>query len=297
MRGVAVAKAFKIGMGQMRVEPGRIEANLARAVAMIRRAADRGCEIVVLPECLDVGWAAEEARELAQTIPGAASNVIASAAREHRIHVVAGLTERAGDQVYNTAVLIDPSGEILLRHRKLNELDIAHHLYAPGDSLRVAETSFGTVAVNICADNFADSLVFAHAQARMGAQLLLSPCAWAVDADHDNAKDPYGAFWLRGFRDVAALYGMGIVAVSNVGPMTSGPWKGRKCIGCSLAVGPDGLQLAQGPYGEDAEDLIVVDVPVRPPIGAGTDISAKLLARGYDPTCILSHYCRTQPHG
>ena len=31
-----------------------------------------------------------------------------------------------------------------------------------------------------------------HALGRMGARLLLSPCAWAVDADHDNAREPYG---------------------------------------------------------------------------------------------------------
>jgi predicted amidohydrolase len=282
-----VASSVKMAMGQIRVDAGRVEANLCRAVEMIGRAAGERCEIVVLPECLDVGWAADEARELAQPIPGPSSDVLVGAAREHQIHVVAGITERVGERTYNTAVLIDPSGKILLCHRKLNELDIAHPFYSIGDSLRVAETSLGTIAVNICADNFTDSLVFAHAQARMGAQLLLSPCAWAVDADHDNAKDPYGPFWLRGYRHLASLYGMGIVAVSNVGPMTSGPWKGRKCIGCSLAVGPDGQVLAQGPYGESAEALVVVDVPIRPALAEGATFAARLRERGYDPACIL----------
>jgi predicted amidohydrolase len=53
---------------------------------------------------------------------------------------------------------------------------------------------------------------------------------------------------------------MAVVGVSNVGRLTDGPWKGRKCIGCSLAVGGDGKVLAQGPYGEAAEDLTVVTV-------------------------------------
>ena len=48
--------------------------------------------------------------------------------------------------------------------------------------------------------------------------------------------------------------------MSNVGWLTAGPWKGRKCIGRSLAVGPGGEVLALGPYGEGAEELIVIEV-------------------------------------
>ncbi len=56
---------------------------------------------------------------------------------------------------------------------------------------------------------------------------------------------------------------MTVVGVSNVGWMTSGVWQGRKCIGCSLAVGPGGVILAEGPYGENAEALLVVQVESR----------------------------------
>ena len=63
--------------------------------------------------------------------------------------------------------------------------------------------------------------------------------------------------------------------------MTGGPWAGRPCIGTSLAVGPGGEVLAWGPYGVDAEAL-VVDVELRPPVGAGTDVAPALRRRGYD---------------
>jgi hypothetical protein len=53
---------------------------------------------------------------------------------------------------------------------------------------------------------------------------------------------------------------MTVVGVSNVGWLRAGPWKGRKCIGCSLAVGPGGRVLAQGPYGEAAEAMIPVEI-------------------------------------
>jgi hypothetical protein len=54
--------------------------------------------------------------------------------------------------------------------------------------------------------------------------------------------------------------GVTVIGVSNVGWLTGGPWKGRKCIGCSLAVGPGGV-LARGAYGEAAEQLVPVEVP------------------------------------
>jgi len=37
-----------------------------------------------------------------------------------------------------------------------------------------------------------------------------------------------------------------------------------------------------GPYGVDAEALVVVDVELRPPVGAGTDVAPALRERGYD---------------
>jgi predicted amidohydrolase len=266
-------------MGQMLVEPGKPDSNMARAMHMIRDAAKKACRVVVLPECLDLGWTDPSAASAATPIPGARSDELAAAARANGIYVVAGLTERAGDEVYNTAVFLSPAGELLLRHRKINELDIATSTYATGTDLAVRRTELGTVAVTICADNFPDSAVLAHSVARMGAQLLLSPCAWAVDADHDNLRDPYGQLWLDAYQPLARSYDMTAVGVSNVGWITGGPWQGRKCIGSSLAVGPGGEVLARGSYGQSAEELVVVEVSPRPAIARGTAFSSALRAR------------------
>lgn len=274
-------RSIKVGMAQILVEGGRPQANLSRAVEMIRRAANGGCRLVVLPECLDLGWTDPSAREMAQPIPGAHAERLALAAREHRVHVAAGLVERAGDRLYNAAVLFGPQGEILLHHRKVNELDIALDLYSVGDRLGVVETELGTLGLNVCADNFGDSLAIGHVLARMGAQVILSPSAWAVDADHDNALRPYGQLWRDSYAELARLYDLTVVGVSNVGRMTGGPWKGRKCIGCSLAVGPGGEVLAQGPYGADAEALVEVEIRPRCSIARGTGFADALRARGY----------------
>ena len=273
---------FLLGMGQILVEGGEAAANLKRAWSMVGRAADAGCHIVVLPECLDLGWTFPGSRDLAQPIPGPHSDVLVESARGAGIYVVAGLVERSGERIFNAAILISPAGEILLKHRKINELAIAHDLYATGNCLGVAETPLGTIGVDICADNFPGSLALGHSLARMGAQLVLSPCAWAVDGDHDNVKQPYGGLWIGSYSQLAKLYDLTVVGVSNVGWLRAGPWAGRKCIGCSLAVGPGGTILAQGHYGEAAEELIVVEVEPRRPLARGTEIAAALAEKGYD---------------
>src|SRR4029077_16356411 len=256
--------SYRIGMAQMLVWGAQPAANLDRAEAAIHDAAGKGCRLIVLPECMDLGWTDPSARRLAQPIPGPHSQRLARSAKQTGMFVVAGLVERAGDQLYNAAVLIDPRGQILLVHRKINELDIAHDLYATGDRLAVAHTELGTLGISICADNFPNSLAIGHVLARMGAQLLLSPSAWAVDADYDNLAKPYGARWRRAYRELGRLYDLPVIGVSNVGWLTDGPWKGRKAIGCSLATNNRGEILAEGPYGESAEALIVVDVEPRP---------------------------------
>ena len=160
-------------------------------------------------------------------------------------------------------------------------MDIEQSVYCTGDRLAVAHTACGVIGINICADNFPDSLVLGHSLARMGAQILLSPSAWAVPAEHDPVAEPYGSLWEGSYRSLARLYEMPVVGVSSVGWITGGPWSGRKCIGCSLAVGACGRILAAGPYGVDAQDLTVVDLELKQRTVTGTDIAPMLRSKGY----------------
>ena len=271
-----------VGMGQMLVIGGAVEDNLTRAVRMIERAAAAGCQVAVLPECLNVGWMHPDTPRLAAPIPGPHADMLCRAARAARIHVVAGLAETEGGLAYNAAVLIAPSGEILLKHRKINELSAALGVYATGQALTVAATPLGMIGVLICADNFPGSLALGHAVARMGARLILSPCAWAVEADFDHVRTPYGGLWRSAYGTLADLYDLAVVGVSNVGPIDAGAWRGRLCIGCSLVVGPGGRVLAAGPYGVTAEALVCVEVEVSPPPAQGTELLALLRSRGYE---------------
>jgi predicted amidohydrolase len=258
---VSPGRAVRVGMGQILVRTGRAEENLARARGCVARAAERGCAVVVLPECLDLGWTHPDAPRLARPIPGPSSDALGEAARASGVWVVAGLTEKDGERTFNAAVLLDDRGRLRLKHRKIGELDIAWSIYSRGTGLEVTDTPFGRVGIPICADNSTASTELGLALGRMGARLLLSPCAWAVTPDHDNAKDPYGRdLWDVAYRLFAQKHGVATVAVSNVGRMEAGPWRGRYCIGSSLAMGRDGTVLARLPYGVDAEAFEAVDV-------------------------------------
>jgi len=249
----------------MLVEPGRTEANLARAEERVREAAVRGAHLIILPEALDCGWTHPSAREHAGPIPGGtACERLRTAARSENVYLCAGLIEAAGDRRFNAAVLFSPDGELLLHHRKIHELDFAHDLYDRGDRLAVAHTALGILGLMICADAFAPGEVISRTLALMGAQIIISPCAWAVPADHDQTREPYGALWCDRYGRVAREHRIWIAGASNVGPIIAGTWAGRKCIGCSLVIGPDGEPAAQAPYGENADAVLLVDVSPDP---------------------------------
>ena len=252
---------FKLALIQMRVDGGAKETNLARAETFIAQAAAAGVQVVLLPETLNLGWTHRSARTHADEIPhGETCARLRAAARRHAVLVCAGLVERAGALIFNSAVLINSEGEVLLHHRKLNELDIAHDLYATGDRLGVVRTPLGTLGLMVCADAFAPGQVVSRTLGLMGANVILSPCAWAVPADHDNTREPYGRLWLDNYGPVARDFRMWIAGCSNVGWIDDGPWRGWQCIGCSLVVGPQGEPVMRGPYGVDAETILFVDV-------------------------------------
>lgn len=250
----------KIAMGQMLVEPGKVEANLARAVRMIEQAGEKGAEIIVLPESLDLGWTHPGAKDKAEPIPGKVSNILCEAAKQYNMYVVAGLTEQDGEKLYNAAVIISNKGEIILTHRKINELDFALDLYTTGNKINSVETELGEIGLAICADLRVEGDPIGNALGLMGSRLLLSPSSWAVKPDHDNELDSYGEEWIEPYSALAKKYNMTVVGVSNVGRVEGGEWDGWKCIGSSIAVNSSGELLIQGSYGVNAEELLVIEV-------------------------------------
>jgi deaminated glutathione amidase len=105
-------------------------ANVERAEALIRAAANRGAGLVVLPEVFPWRGPRGAEAEFAEAIPGPTSERMAGLARELGIHLQAGsISERIeGDRrCYNTALLFAPDGKIVGRYRKIHLFDVEIH--------------------------------------------------------------------------------------------------------------------------------------------------------------------------
>ena len=87
---------MKIGMGQMLVEAGDLEGNLHRAAVFSEEAQQLGCEILVLPECCDLGWANPDDLALAEPVPGKTSEWFRSLAMRCQLYLAAGLSTGLG---------------------------------------------------------------------------------------------------------------------------------------------------------------------------------------------------------
>jgi predicted amidohydrolase len=274
---------MRIGMGQLLVEGGEPERNLQRACRMIQEAKDKQCDLVLLPECLDLAWTHPSSKTESQLIPGPYSDTLAQKAKDLNIYICAGLTERFENRVYNSAILINLNGEIILKYRKINVLKVGQEFYSIGNMLSVVETPFGIIGVNICSDNYMDGLPIGHTLARMGAQIILSPSSWTVDYSSTEIDDPYGNKWVKPYSILAGSYNLVVAGTTSVGVIVGGPYEGKKMVGCSLAVNKDGI-IARGSYNEFAGELIIAefDVPVRHE--KGTAIGEMLRQRGFQFT-------------
>lgn len=272
---------LKIGLGQLLVEGGEPDRNLERAVAMIREAAQQKCDLILLPETFDFAWTHPSALTEAQPIPGPYSNILCEEAKKQKIFVCAGLTEKLGDKIYNTAIFIDDKGDILLKYHKINLLGVEQPFYSVGNTLNVIETKFGTIGVNICADNYMDGLPIGHTLARMGAQLILSPSSWTVDYSINEEHDPYQEKWIKPYSILAQLYDLVIIGTTCVGYIVGGPYEGKKSIGCSLGVDKNGI-VAQGKFNEFAGELITAEINIPEKSVKGTGIGEMLKKKGYN---------------
>jgi predicted amidohydrolase len=238
---------------------------------MIEEAAQRKCDIALLPECLDLAWTHPSAKREAKEVPGIYSDLLCAKAREQNIYVCAGLTEKEDGQVYNSAILINDSGEIILKYHKINVLVVGQEFYSIGKNLSVVDTPFGTIGVNICSDNYMDGLSIGQTLARMGAQIILSPSSWTVDYSFTESEDPYGEKWIKPYSMLAQLFNIVVVGTTSVGVIVGGPYEGKKMIGCSLAVNCEGI-IARGQYNEFAGELISAEFDVPPKHAHGTAI-------------------------
>lgn len=182
---------MKLAVVQLNIEHADVETNVENAIAKIGEAADRGADLVALPEIFNVGYFAFEAYQRnAEGLEGPTLTRIADAAAENDVGVLAGsivedLSETtsaetpAEEGLANTSVLFDQDGERLAVYRK-------HHLFGyesaearmlvPGENLSVADFEGFTIGMTTCYDLRFPELY--RALAEQGATLVLVPSAW-----------------------------------------------------------------------------------------------------------------------
>jgi predicted amidohydrolase len=271
---------MKLGLAQLLVEGTEPQRNFERAEKLIALATEQKCDIVLLPETIDFAWTHPDALKEAQPVPGKFSDVFCALAKKYNLWICVGLTEKAEKCNYNTSLLINRNGVIIGKHRKINLLTVEFPYYEVGSSLNVYETEFGKIGLNICADNYYDSLHIGHTLARMGAQLILAPSSWTVDFSITEAEDPYRDKWVKPLSTLASLYDLVIASATSVGYIVGGPYEGKKMVGCSLCVGKQGI-IAQGMMNEFAGELVVAEFSLPMRKEKGTEIGAMLQQKGY----------------
>lgn len=266
---------IKIGLAQLLVEGGEPERNFKRAEQLIKQASESKCDLVLLPETIDFSWTHPRAKIDCEPIPGKFSDIFCELAKENNLYICVGLTEKRENKRFNSAILINNLGEIILKYSKINLLVVEHDYYEVGNTLNVVETPFGKIGVNICADNYHNSLSIAHTLAKMGAQIILAPSSWTVDYHITEEEDPYHDKWIRPLSKIASLYNILFCSTTSVGYIVGGPYEGKKMVGCSLAVNKQGI-ITQGIMNEFAGDLILFETEVPENSEKGTQISDRV---------------------
>src|SRR5947208_8514695 len=115
---------MKIAVGQIACSPGDLSANLRTLREFAERAQAVGADVVVFPEMVDTGYVMNVIRKQAMPWTEGAVPELREIARTLSIAIVCGVSEREGDHVYNSQVVIDSSGTIIAKYRKT-------HLFAP----------------------------------------------------------------------------------------------------------------------------------------------------------------------
>jgi predicted amidohydrolase len=168
---------IRVGAAQFEYRPGDVEYNLGRVATLARQAVDQGAEVVSFHECCLQGYthvqpySRQQMWDLAEPVPdGPCVRRLIALAAELRVPLLAGLFERAGENVHNTYVCVTGDG-LVARHRKLHTF-VNPHL-VPGDSYTVFDLLGCRCGILICYDNNLPENV--RCTALLGAEIVFMP--------------------------------------------------------------------------------------------------------------------------
>ena len=243
---------IRVACAQIRLSIGDTAGNRASARAAIEAAAGDGAQIVVLPELVSSGYVFADRAELsslAETRDGPTIAEWADLAAAFGLVIVGGFAEAAGDAVYNSAAVVDPTG---LRgvYRKAHLWDTENAVFDRADDLPlVLDTECGRLGVMVCYD--VEFPEWVRAVALSGADLLCAPVNWPL------LPRPRGE---RPGEMVRAMAGAGMNRLPIAVCDRVGVERGQDWVGGSVIIDADGYPLAVAEFGRAG--LVVADVDV-----------------------------------
>ncbi len=252
-------RVINIGLVQMQMSADTDD-NLRRALSKVEEAAQRGAQVVCLPELFLSRYfpQREDATHfaLAESIPGPTTQAVSEAAKKLRVTVIAPVFEKRAPGIYhNSAVLIDPRGEIVGVYRKMHVPDdpcfYEKYYFTPGDlGFQAVDTEHGKLGVLICWDQWYPEA--ARLTTLRGAQILFYPTAigWH-HSESPEVREEQLASWQIIQQSHAIANGVFVVAVNRTGVEEE-----LTFWGASFVADPAGRILAQAR--RDQEEVLVV---------------------------------------
>ncbi len=245
------------------------QANLQKSVEGIREAANQGAQLVVLQELHASLYFCQtedtDCFDLAEPIPGPATDLFGDLARELNLVIVTSLFERRAPGLYhNTAVVMDKDGSIAGRFRKMHIPDDPGYYekfyFTPGDlGFAPISTSLGKLGILVCWDQWYPEA--ARLMAMAGAELLIYPTAIGWDPRDDAGEQQRQRdAWITIQRGHAVANGLPVIAVNRTGFEASPDPHGAGSLfwGSSFVAGSQGEMLTQGSV--DQEEVLVVTI-------------------------------------
>lgn len=244
---------LRIACIQMEPVVGEKDRNVSRSLEFITAAADQGARLIVLPELANSGYVfetREEAFELAEEIPdGPTCAAWAKIAAERDIYLVAGISERYGQVLYNSAVIIGPHGYIGT-FRKVHLWNEENLFFEPGNlGFPVFQTPIGRIGTFICYDGwFPESYRMCALQ---GADIVCIPTNWVPIPGQDKNREAMANILVMGSAHSNSLF---VAAADRVGTE-----RGQPFLGESLIVSYTGWPIGSPASGTE-EEIIYADV-------------------------------------
>ena len=247
--------------------------NMQRAMEFVRQAAARGAQIVCLPELFQTQYFCQREDstlfDLAEPIPGPATQKLGEFAKELGIVLIASLFEKRAAGVYhNTAVIFDADGTMLGLYRKMHIPDdplyYEKYYFTPGDlGFRAFDTTVGRVGTLVCWDQWYPE--GARLTALQGAHVLFYPTAigWHPAEKAECGEAQHDA-WRTIQRAHAIANGVYVAVVNRAGHETgnirgkSAPGAGLEFWGGSFLCDPFGRVIAEASH--DKEEILLGEV-------------------------------------